>query len=141
MFIIFQLPINILMTETDSNYKNVYFFDTIISEKGGKLSILFNVTFAESDLKLNLDAPQKWSVSLSTNSSGWTAAENNGELLDPILIKFSEGNETHEVRVILDIVACKTTECISKKVLVVYRVHQKPNAFNVVTERKEIIVK
>ncbi|KAK1122536.1 hypothetical protein K0M31_008987 [Melipona bicolor] len=135
------LPINILTIETDNNYKSVHFFDTIISEKGGKLNILFNITFGESDLKLNLDAPQKWSVSLSTNSSGWIATKNNGKLSDPILIIFSEGNETHEVRVILDIVACKTTECISKKVLVVYRVHQKPNASNIVTEQKEIIVK
>lgn len=80
-------------------------------------------------------------MNLTTNSSGWIAKENCGELSSPVSLKFLRGNETHEVRVILDIVACKTTECISKRLLIVYRVHQVADASTVVTEKRKVIVK
>lgn len=67
--------------------------------------------------------------------------ESCGELSSPISIKFFRGNGTHEVRVNLDIVACKTTECISKKLLVVYRIHQVPDASTIVTEKRKVFVK
>ncbi|XP_060824696.1 NHL repeat-containing protein 2 [Bombus pascuorum] len=134
------IPINIPIIE-DDNYKNVHFFDTTISETGGKLNVLFSINFSDRDLKLNSDAPQKWSLNLTTSNSGWIAMENSGELSSPISVRFLEGHGTHEVRVNLDIVACKTTECISKKLLVVYRVHQVSDASTIVTEKRKVIVK
>ncbi|XP_012172068.1 NHL repeat-containing protein 2 [Bombus terrestris] len=135
------LPINIPVIEDDNNCKNIYFFDTTISETGGKLNVLFSINFSDRDLKLNPNAPQKWTVNLTTNGSGWTAMEHSGELTNPIVVTFLKGNETHEVRVILDIVACKTTECISKRLLIVYRVHQVADASTVVTEKRKVFVK
>lgn len=80
-------------------------------------------------------------MNLTTNGSGWTVMEHCGELTNPIIVTFLKGNETHEVRVILDIVACKATECISKRLLIVYRVHQVADASTVVTEKRKVFVK
>lgn len=121
--------------------ENIYFFDTTVNEKGAELNISFNIIFFERDLKLNLDAPQRWTLNLPLNNSGWIARARNGELSSPISIKIPEGRETQEVCVILDIIACKTTECVSKKLSVTYRIHQEANACNIVTEQKQLIVK
>lgn len=125
--------------EMNNDFNDVYFFDTAISNKGGKFNLEFDVIFHEHDIKLNLDAPQKWSVSLPENT--WTATAISGELSHPISIKVSEGNETHKVHVILDIIGCTSTECIPKRLSVVYRVRQKENSPNVVTERKQLLIK
>ncbi|CAL7938085.1 unnamed protein product [Xylocopa violacea] len=135
------LLVKISTIEVDSSPETIYTFDTAICEKGGELNILFDVTFSERDLKLNSEAPQKWIVNLPKNSSGWTAVAQKGELSNPISIKVPEGNGSHEIQVTLDIVACKTTECLPKRLLVLYRIDQKAGASNVVTEKKQLIVK
>lgn len=136
-----QLSINISTIEMNNSSKNIYFFDTTVNEKGAELNISFNIIFFERDLKLNLDAPQRWTLNLPINNSGWIARAKNGELSNPISIKIPEGKETQEVCVILDIIACKTTECVSKKLSVTYRIHQEAHACNIVTEQKQLIVK
>lgn len=118
---------------------NAYTFDTAISEMGGELNITFDVTFLGSDLKLNADAPQKWTLNLST--SKWIAETTTGDLTSPVSIKVCEGSGMHEVHLTLDIVACKTTECVPKKLSIVYQVYQKAEAVRVVTERRQVVVK
>lgn len=135
------LSINISTIEMNNSSKNIYFFDTTVNEKGAELNISFNIIFFERDLKLNLDAPQRWTLNLPINNSGWIARARNGELSSPISIKIPEGRETQEMCVILDIIACKTTECVSKKLSVTYRIHQDAHACNIVTEQKQLIVK
>lgn len=120
------------------NSKNAYVFDTTIDAKGGDLSVTFDVAFLENSLKLNADSPQRWSIILPTNT--WKAAAKTGELSSPVSVRVAEGNGTTELRVTLDIVACKTTECIPKRLAVVYRVHQKLNAPSVINERKQLSV-
>ncbi|XP_017796605.1 PREDICTED: NHL repeat-containing protein 2 isoform X1 [Habropoda laboriosa] len=133
------LSIQIPTIETDNSWNNVYSFDTTINESGGKLNISFDIIFLENDLKLNSNAPQKWTVNLSRNT-GWSAAATSGELSSPVSIKICEGYGTQEVLVTLDIIACKITECVPKKLSVVYRVHQKTNAPNSVIEEKQLVV-
>ncbi|XP_017886352.1 NHL repeat-containing protein 2 isoform X2 [Ceratina calcarata] len=141
------LPIKVPVTEiVENDSGNTYLFDTTISENGGELTITFDVVFFESELKLNVDAPQKWTVkdlpgTNNGDNSGWTCAVSNGELATPVSIKIPEGNGISEVHITLNIVACKTTECLPKKLLVLFRVHRKSNASTVVTERKRLVVK
>nr|XP_034195236.1 NHL repeat-containing protein 2 isoform X2 [Osmia lignaria] len=134
-----KLSLKMTVYETNNDFNDVYFFDTAISNKGGKFNLEFDVIFHERDIKLNQDAPQKWSV-VSLPENRWSATAISGELSHPISIKVSEGNETHKVHVILDIVGCTSTECIPKRLSVVYRVRQKENFPNVVTERKQLLI-
>ncbi|XP_043265998.1 NHL repeat-containing protein 2 isoform X1 [Colletes gigas] len=134
------LSIKVPVIELDDSTNNVYFFDTTISENGGELNVTFVVTFHDSDLKLNPDAPQSWTMSLPSTGK-WTTKSRSGDLSSPVSMNVSEGSGTHEVHVILDIIACKTTECIPKKLSVIYRVHQKANASGVVTEQKSLVIK
>ncbi|XP_053977698.1 NHL repeat-containing protein 2 isoform X1 [Hylaeus volcanicus] len=134
------LSIKIPIIELDDSSENVYHFDTTISEKGGELNITFVVTFQDSDLKLNPDAPQTWTVKLPS-ASEWTVKAKSGKLSSPVSMNVTEGSGMHEVHVNLDIIACKTTECIPKKVSVVYRVRQKTNASDVITEQTKLVIK
>lgn len=134
------LPINIPMIEFDNVSRNAYIFDTRISEKGGELNVTFTVTFHDNDLKLNPDAPQRWIVNLPKGST-WTARAKSGDLSSPVLINVTEGSGIHEVHMILDIIACKTFECIPKKLSIVYRICQKTDASDVVTEQRRLVVK
>nr|XP_033322371.1 NHL repeat-containing protein 2 isoform X1 [Megalopta genalis] len=132
------LPINIGVSgKADS--ENVYFFETKISEGGGELNITFDVIFLDDRLKLNKDAPQRWSVNVSAVK--WVAKVRTGDLDSPVSINVPEGSGIHEVYVTLDIVACKTTECLPKKLSIVYRVHQESQALGIVTERRQVVVK
>ncbi|XP_076395339.1 NHL repeat-containing protein 2 isoform X2 [Megachile rotundata] len=133
------LSIKVAVNEMDNDFNNTFVFDTTISDKGGELILRFDVVFLEPDLKLNPDAPQKWIVSLS--ATAWTATSTKGELSRPISIRVSEGNETHKVHVTLNIIACRSTECIPKRVSIIYRVHRKENFPNMVTEQKQLLIK
>ncbi|CAK9824867.1 NHL repeat-containing protein 2 [Anthophora retusa] len=137
---IITLPIEIPTIEIGHDSNNVYTFDATINESGGKLNIFFGIIFLEDDLKLNTNAPQKWTIHLSRNT-GWSAVATSGELSSPVSIKICKGDGTHQVLVTLDIIACKITECVLKKLSVVYRVHQKANAPNFVIEQKELVIK
>lgn len=128
------------MIEFDNVSRNAYIFDTRISEKGGELNVTFTVTFHDNDLKLNPDAPQRWIVNLPKGST-WTARAKSGDLSSPVLINVTEGSGIHEVHMILDIIACKTFECIPKKLSIVYRICQKTDASDVVTEQRRLVVK
>ncbi|XP_076651619.1 NHL repeat-containing protein 2 isoform X2 [Halictus rubicundus] len=131
------LPIDVPVTGK-GDPDSVYFFDTTISEMGGELNITFDVRFSNDRLYLNTDAPQRWSVRLSANE--WVAKVRTGELTAPVSIKVSEGSGMHEVYVTLDIVACKTSECVPKKLSIVYRVHQRTQAADIVTEHRQVVV-
>ncbi|XP_015439425.1 PREDICTED: NHL repeat-containing protein 2 [Dufourea novaeangliae] len=132
------LSVNIPIMKTDTP-GNVYFFDTAISDKGGVLSVTFHMSFRDSDLKLNADAPQKWTVTLPVTT--WVAKARTGDLTSPVSIQITEGSGTHEVYVTMGIIACKTTECVPKKLSIVYRVHQQTGASNTVTEQRQVVIK
>lgn len=133
---------NIPRIDVSDGTNNVYTFDTSISEKGGELTILLKIIFLEHDLKLNSNAPQRWSVNQSSGgNAGWIATSTGGPLSNPLVINVLEGIGIHEVPLNLDIIACKATECLPKKCSVVYRVHQKADASSVLTEEREILVK
>ncbi|XP_076678461.1 NHL repeat-containing protein 2 isoform X2 [Andrena cerasifolii] len=135
------LPIRPPIIEMDgSSWRNdAISFDTTISDKGGELNVTFDVTFADSDLKLNANAPQTWTLKELTANT-WVATSRRGGLESPLSIQVSEGDGTHEVRVTLDVVACKTTECVPKKLPILYRVHQRTNAPDIVSEQRQIVV-
>ncbi|XP_076242212.1 NHL repeat-containing protein 2 [Calliopsis andreniformis] len=122
------------------NSQNIYTFDTSISDKGGELNVTFNVSFADSDLKLNADAPQKWTVT-NLSASTWIATVKSGKLSNPMSVKVSEGSGTHEIHVTVDIVACRTSECLPKKLSIVYRVVQNASASSVITEQRQLVIK
>ncbi|XP_076295018.1 NHL repeat-containing protein 2 [Lasioglossum baleicum] len=132
------LPIDVLVTGK-GDPESVCFFDTTISEMGGELNITFDVIFSDDRLYLNTEAPQRWSVNLS--ASDWIAQVRTGNLTTPVSIKVSEGSGTHEVYVTLDVIACKTTECVPKKLSIVYRVHQRTQAADNVTEHRQVVIK
>lgn len=122
---------------TTSNASKSFNFDTEINENGGAISLQFNVNFT-ADLKLNDEAPQKWSVLLP--SADWTAKESRGDLTTPISVSVPKGNESREFNVVLDLVTCRDTECIPKKIVATIKVEQRANAPNAVVLIKDLTV-
>ena len=112
-------------------------FDTEINANGGELSILLIPVF-QSDLKLNSEAPQRWFLTLP---SGWTTPSLNGDLSTPLSIKIPKGEGKNQILVTLNIVICKVSECIAKKVSVIFNVIQKPNGPSNVIEEKDLLLK
>lgn len=88
-------------------------------------------------MKLNTEAPQKWSLKLPSND--WKASE-SGDLSTPLKIKIPEGTEKKQMHIMLDIMTCRATECMSKKLSVVYTIIRDANASANVTEKKELTV-
>lgn len=124
--------------EEEDNIGEGYTFDTIINTNGGDLTIMFKVVF-DGDLKLNPEAPQKWSVSVPNET--WIAKSLNGSLTTPVSIKVPEKSERNELRVILDLITCNANECIPKRVLATFKVLQKDDGPRIVTEYREIVIK
>lgn len=112
------------MPEEKCKVDKKFEFETTIGSNDGQLNISFKFVF-ESDLKLNTEAPQRWS--LSQIPSSWSALNLNGTLENPIHVQYSQGKEKQEISIFLNIVACKTTECIPMKIMILYHVHRDEN--------------
>ncbi|XP_043682970.1 NHL repeat-containing protein 2 [Vespula pensylvanica] len=128
----------VLLVQDDDNVNEEYTFDTLINANGGKLTITFEIIF-EGDLKLNSEAPQKWSLSLPKDT--WMAKSLSGSLTTPTSIQIPDGSECNDLRFILDIITCNINECIPKKILVVFKVQQNADGPRTVIEHKKIIIK
>ncbi|KAF7382573.1 hypothetical protein HZH68_015492 [Vespula germanica] len=128
----------VLLVQDDDNVNEKYTFDTLINANGGKLTITFEIIF-EGDLKLNSEAPQKWSLSLPKDT--WMAKSLSGSLTTPTSIQIPDGSECNDLRFILDIITCNINECIPKKILVVFKVQQNADGPRTVIEHKKIIIK
>ncbi|XP_015179350.1 PREDICTED: NHL repeat-containing protein 2 isoform X1 [Polistes dominula] len=120
------------------NFDEVYTFDTIIDTNGGELTITFDFIF-EDGLKLNSEAPQKWSLSLPNDT--WIAKCLHGSFTIPTSIQIPKGSENNDIRLILDIITCNVNECIPKKILAVFKVQQKVDGPRTVAEHKKIVIK
>lgn len=101
------------------------------------MTIHFTPKF-ENDLKLNTEAPQKWYLRLPAND--WKALE-SGELKTPLKIKIPQGTEEKQIHVMLDVMSCKVTECILKKLSVVYTIVRDADASTNVVENKELKIR
>ncbi|XP_046421281.1 NHL repeat-containing protein 2 isoform X2 [Neodiprion fabricii] len=107
-------------THSDGTYK----FDAEVSSDGGNLEIALDVKFM-NDLKLNSDAPQRWSVNLPDK---WTTQASKGDLKTPITLNIPKGELTVEFIISLDIITCKTDECIPKKLDLVFTIRRNSKA-------------
>lgn len=116
---------------------NTFIFDTTISTRSSELNISFNIAFLNG-MKLNMDAPQGWTVSLPANAA--TANALTGRLPTPVSVKFPEGEADSKFSVVLNIIACTIDTCLPMKLSVVFNVHRSKEAPTVVTEEKELIV-
>ncbi|CAG5075930.1 Similar to Nhlrc2: NHL repeat-containing protein 2 (Mus musculus) [Cotesia congregata] len=99
-------------------------FDINIS-KNSTLKILLIPKFSK-DLKLTPEAPQKWALKYLLTS--WTAEKISGALDEAILIKTSEDVGKYKFSVLLNLVVCKTDECIPKKYQVIFNVDVDDNS-------------
>lgn len=123
--------------DSNKNLDNTFTFDTTISTRGGELNISFNIVFL-SEMKLNMDAPQGWKLTLPANTG--TADALTGRLPTPVSVKFPEGEAHNKFSVALNIIACTADTCLPKKLFVVFNVHRSADAPIVVTEEKELVV-
>ncbi|KAK2584375.1 hypothetical protein KPH14_006761 [Odynerus spinipes] len=124
--------------EEEDNVGERYTFDTILNTNGGELTITFEVIF-EDDLKLNPEAPQKWSLLLPNET--WIAKSQSGSITTPVSIQVPKNSECNELRITLDLITCNTNECIPKRILAIFKVQQKDNGSRTVTEHKKIVIK
>ncbi|XP_070153550.1 NHL repeat-containing protein 2 [Polyergus mexicanus] len=124
-------------SDSNENIEKIYTFDTSINTHGGELNILFNIVFS-NDLKLNVDAPQEWHVSLPVNT--WTASSFTGGLSTPVSMKLPADEKENQLRITLNIMACTVDTCIPLKLSVLFNVHRKMDAPIIVTEEKELVV-
>lgn len=123
--------------DSNRNIDNVFSFETAVNTCGGELNISFNVVFA-NDLKLNVDAPQEWQVSLPTNT--WTAKSLTGRLSTPISVKLPKEETCNQLRVTLNIMACTADTCVPLKLSVLFDVQRRTDAPTVVIEEKELVI-
>lgn len=123
--------------DSNENIDKVFTFDTSINTHGGELNILFNIVFS-NNLKLNVDAPQKWHVFLPVNT--WTANSLTGGLSTPVLVKLPADEAENQLRITLNIMACTVDTCIPLKLSVLFNVHRRTDAPIIVTEEKELVV-
>ncbi|KAL6423694.1 hypothetical protein ACFW04_010296 [Cataglyphis niger] len=129
----------VISRPSDSNENNdkIFIFDTSINTHGGELNILFNIVFS-NDLKLNVDAPQEWHVSLPVNT--WTAICSTGGLSTPVSVKLPADEAQNQLRVTINIMACTVDTCIPLKLSVLFNVHRRTDAPMIVTEEKKLVV-
>lgn len=123
--------------DSNRNIDNVFVFDTTVNTCGGELNVSFNIVFT-NDLKLNVDAPQEWQVSLPVNT--WTAKSLTGRLSTPISVKLPEEETRSQLRITLNIMACTADTCVPLKLSVLFNVQRRTDAPTVVTEEKELFV-
>ncbi|XP_043290047.1 NHL repeat-containing protein 2 [Venturia canescens] len=113
-------------------------FENSLNKDGGELTISFDAIF-EEDLKFTPEAPQKWSLVLPSDE--WTTEKSSGSFTTPINVKIPKGEGVKELKIILDLVVCKTDECIPKKFAIIFAINQKSDAPTVVRESKKLEVK
>ncbi|KAJ8682744.1 hypothetical protein QAD02_018536 [Eretmocerus hayati] len=113
-------------------------FTSNVSSNEANLSVTFSPVF-QGDLKLNTDAPQKWSLSLP--SIDWKASQIEGDLSTPITIEVPKGTEEKQMHIMLDIMTCRTTECIPKRLSIVYTILRDSQAPSKIVEKKELNVR
>lgn len=131
-------PISFMIPQIEDNIDERYTFNTIINTTGGELMITFEVLF-ECDLKLNPEAPQKWSLSLPKET--WSANSLHGSLTTPVSIQVPNNADCNELRVNLNLVTCNASECIPKRILVVFKLQLKDDGPRTVIEHKKITIK
>lgn len=102
------------------------------------MTVSFDAIF-DNDMKLTPEAPQKWSLTLPSET--WTAEKLFGDFDTPIVVKIPKGDGVKKLDIILDLVVCKTDECIPKKFAIVFAIEQKSGAPSVVNEAKKLEVK
>lgn len=132
-----QLPV-VLPAEAWNRGDHTFNFKVAVSTKEANLSLSFKPTF-DNDLKLNAEAPQKWSLNLP--STDWDASQSNGDLSTPLSIKIPQGIEEKQMHIMLDVMTCRTTECIPKKLSVVYTIVRDAAAPATVVEKKELNIR
>ncbi|EFN81636.1 NHL repeat-containing protein 2 [Harpegnathos saltator] len=123
--------------DSNRNIDNTFIFDTTISTRGGELNISFNIVFL-NEMKLNMDAPQRWTVSLPANTG--TTDTLTGRLPTPVSIKFPEGEADNKFSVVLNIIGCTTDTCLPMKLSVMFNVHRSADVPTMVTEEKELVI-
>ncbi|XP_014482283.1 PREDICTED: NHL repeat-containing protein 2 [Dinoponera quadriceps] len=123
--------------DSNRNTNNTFTFDTTISTRGGELSISFDVVFLNG-MKLNVDAPQGWAVSLPANVG--TADALTGRLPTPVSVRLPEGEARSKFSVALNIIACTADTCLPMKLSVVFNVHRNADAPTIVSEKRELVI-
>lgn len=123
--------------DSNRNTDNVFAFDTAVNTCGGELNASFNIVFT-NDLKLNVDAPQEWQVSLPANT--WTAKSLTGRLSTPVSVKLPKEEARNQLRVTLNLMACTTDTCVPLKLSVLFNIQRRTDAPTVVTEEKELVI-
>ncbi|XP_012283238.1 NHL repeat-containing protein 2 [Orussus abietinus] len=113
-------------------------FDTAISTSGGDFSFAFDISFKDN-LKLNPEAPQRWSLILPSNT--WSATSLSGDIKDSINVKIPRGEQRAKLCINFDIVACRSDECIPKRMTVVFNVLRQSDAACKVVEKKQLEIK
>ena len=115
-----------------------FYFANSISKDGGDFTISLNAVF-ENNLKFTPDAPQKWSLDLPSHT--WTTANTIGDYGTPIHVKIPKGDGEKKLIITLDLVVCKTDECIPKKLAIVFEITQKSGAPAFINEIKNLEIK
>lgn len=132
-----QIPVD-LPAEVWNRGENSYNFTSKISTNDADLSVSFTPKFKD-DLKLNAEAPQRWALQLPSND--WKATESSGDLSTPLSIKIPQGTEQKQLHIMLDVMACRATECIPKKLSIVYTIVRDKNASSEIIEKKELNIR
>lgn len=115
-------------------------FATKINTDGGRLEISFELVLEDGTALYSTGAPHgRWTVELPKGAT-WIAEAMTGRLDTPILIRVSEGDGLQELYIYLEVLICKLTQCIPKRLSVVYVVHQLSDAPIVAIEHQRLII-
>ncbi|KAK0161514.1 hypothetical protein PV327_009976 [Microctonus hyperodae] len=120
---------------TSSKAEKVFNFDTELSNKNAKLKLFLAVKF-DSDVKLNPDAPQSWMINSLPDT--WSAKASTDVIGSPIILTAPEENSESKILITLNLITCKTDQCIPKKIDVIFIVKRNSAAPNAVEESKQL---
>lgn len=130
--LIFKLP-----ESCERPAETTFKISTEISSDEANLKILLDPKFTEG-LKFNSDAPQTWSMILPDE---WSKRKINGTFGSSIDVTIPEENYSRQIHIMLNLVVCKTDECIPKKLKVTLDITRKTDAPVEVNVQKELLIK
>ncbi|XP_008561018.1 NHL repeat-containing protein 2 [Microplitis demolitor] len=115
-------------------------FDIDISNKKSTLKIFLKPKFS-NDLKFTPEAPQKWAV--KNLPASWTAEPISGAFDSALLIQIPDkdkdnNNNNNKFIVLLNLVVCKTDECLPKKFEIIFHTHRSDDSHTDLEIHKEI---
>ncbi|KAF7995026.1 hypothetical protein HCN44_004498 [Aphidius gifuensis] len=130
--------LSLTLPETcESIPEKLFEFPVEISNEEARLKISFDPKFTDG-IKFNSDAPQTWSMILPDD---WSNKKINGRFGSSIDVTIPKENTQRQIHIILNLIVCKTDECIPKKLKIILDLSRKSNGPAEINVQKELLIK